>query len=129
VIKAGSLRPGTNASGKLSLIRQQIGDSHAKQASKQYVHKEHFWGFGTARAARVRPHGESLENHPDPFDGHVNLELGYPTPALTPDMPMEMTAAYAAAIDKLQKLSAEYVVIADPDPHSVDWTGPSLQAA
>lgn len=129
-IKPNSLRPGTNADGKLSLIRERIGESNAKQAAQTHVHKGGtFWGFGAAEASKVSAHGENLENHPVPFDGHVNLKLGYPTPPNTPDMPEEMNETYAFAIDKLRSLAAEYAVFADPNPLDPAWTGPSLRVA
>jgi hypothetical protein len=123
------LRPGREAEGRLSLIRQLIGDNLAKQAAVTFVHHGEFWGFGRATVVRIAAHGQSLTVTTEPFEGHLDLLLGYPTPAKNPGEPEVVTVEYAKAIDLLGKLADEFEIIQDDRPEDNEWTGRPLGAS
>lgn len=126
-VKANSLRPSPRGDGKVSLVRQIIGDDRAKHCAKEHIHGNSFYAFGRATVANLSEHSDAIEDHPDPFVGHVNMTLGYPTPSEeeASGSPL-MTEARAVAQERLTLLADQFEVFVDPDPAGDAWTGPQL---
>jgi hypothetical protein len=126
-VKVGSLKSGSEGGTEVSLIRQSIGDTPAKQAAIEHVHHAKFWGFGVALAEALLRHG-TLHDDRATFYGHANLDHGYDIPAGPPNTPPGMTEAYEEGMRRLVALAEEFRVAQDEDLSAFEWTGPSLQA-
>jgi len=125
-VKAMALWPASGGDGKVSLIRQIIGDDRAKASAKEFIHGNDFLAFGCASHQRLQPHCESIEDDPSPFLGHANLALGYPTPSAAEAATLMMTEERAVAQDRLRALSEQLRVVPDPDPGADAWLGAPL---
>lgn len=127
-VKWSALKATPKGDGKLSLIRQQVGDDLAKNSAVEKIHGADFRGFGRATADTLREHCESIEDDPEPFPGHANLIYGFemPGPHPGPHEPQQVSDAYGLLQNRLMLLGDAMKIATDPAPTESGWSGVSL---
>lgn len=118
-LKMAAFKPKVGSSS-ISVIRQLIGDGCCKAKAMQMPE---YYGLGVLRAGNVRKIECEVEDRPEDYRGHAEINFGFPRPAQdTPDS--------VEVLERLNELCRDLVnyatMFVDSSSSDPNWNGDAL---